>query len=79
MTLRDTKERLCCTRGFATALLPVLKRAHRNAKQHRKGGLREPSRQSCIHNLGNLGMMNPRTNIGLHFTDRGQEFGTDIH
>ena len=72
MTFCNAKEGSCCARGFAAALLPILKRADRNSEQHRKGRLRKPSRQSSVRNLGNFGTMKTRTNTGLHFTYRRQ-------
>lgn len=44
MALGNAKEGLCRARGFAAALLPILKRADGNTQQYSESGLRKPCR-----------------------------------
>ena len=70
MAFSDTKKGFCRARWLATALLPILERAHRNAKQRRESCLRKPGHQTSVSYYRNLWAMYASTDTGLHFAYR---------
>ena len=62
MAFGDFDQRLRGTGWLAAPLLPILERAHRDAKQRGEGGLRQPGNEPGACDLRNISVSAPARN-----------------